>query len=236
VGISSVKDLDIGHFAALSELFFELILSHVLWDVLDDQSGRHYHLMLNYLQNLIKHYSQMLEQSPRRNNQAKRKAMILRVKKKGNFEQIIYRYQFPDHPHYLTEARRETYAYLTKLRVLQTHLWRNGYLAKATDLIPKIRKLISNWTNCYETWLGEQEREKQRLLEGFITYAETRGIDLTKIDLTLSPKRSREELPGSETVKRLYENYSTSTHFFKKSSTQFILNAQPGKSISGILW
>lgn len=132
----------------------------------------------------------MLEtQSPKRNNQGKRKAMILRVKKKGNFEQIIYRYQFPENSHFILEARREVYAYLTKLRVLQSHLWRNGYIAKAHDLIPKIRKLITNWSGCFETWMSDQEKEKQRQIAGFITYAESRGLAITPDELLQGPTR-----------------------------------------------
>lgn len=130
-------------------------------------------------------------QSPKRNNQVKRKAMILRVKKKGNFEQIIYRYQFSDNYYYILEARREVYAYLAKLRVLQTHMWRNGYIAKAHDLIPKIRKLITNWSSSFETWMEDQEKEKQKIIAGFITYAETRGLNISTGDLQLGRTSSR---------------------------------------------
>lgn len=169
----------------------------------------------------------------KRNNQAKRKAMVLRVKKKGNFEQIIYQYQFPDASMYLAEARREVYAYLTKLRLLQTHLWRNGYLSKANDLIPKVRKLIANWTKCYYTWLEEQAHGKMRKVKGFISFAESRGLAISAQDLDTSALKSSLLSPDSETVKKLYDNYAAGNLYSKKSLCETVTNLQGGKTISG---
>ena len=46
VGIASEEDLHIGHLAELGELLLQLVLSDVLRDVLDDQPGRHLHLIV----------------------------------------------------------------------------------------------------------------------------------------------------------------------------------------------
>lgn len=106
----------------------------------------------------------------------KRKAMTQRIKKKSNYDQILYRYQFPDTVAYLLENRRDVYATLAKLKMLQNQTDRNGYLAKANDILPKLRKMIAGLEAGFRDWLKECKVEKEEIFKGFIEFSEKKGM------------------------------------------------------------
>lgn len=109
----------------------------------------------------------------------KRKAMAHRVKKKSHYDQILYKYQFPDTLSFLLENRRDVYTTLAKLRLLQNQLADNGYADKADSIIPKLRRMMVNWEDAFVIWMKEGAEEKEAYVNGFIEFADKKGMRVT---------------------------------------------------------